>query len=79
MGPGQVGATGVSAARLVEEAGGGEIGSVHLHCMGAGLVMGNHLRLVTAEIMAAVVRKHVFFGILSQEKWIISLNKLFYC
>ena len=59
MGPGQVGANGGSAARPVEEDGGGEIESVHLHCMGGGLVMGRHLRLVAAEIMAAVVREYV--------------------
>ena len=55
MGPGQVGANGGSAARLVEEDGGGEIGSVQLPCMGGGLVVGNHLRLVAAEMMAAVL------------------------
>ena len=79
MVPGQVGANGVSAARPVEKAGGGEIGSVHLLCMGDGLVMGRLLRLVTAEIMAAMVRNHDFLGILSQEGWITSLNKLFCC
>ena len=56
MGHGQVGVDGVSAARLVEEAGGGEIGSVHLHYMEGGHAMGRLLRLVAAEIMAAVVR-----------------------
>ena len=56
MGPGQVGANGGSAARLVEEVGGREIGNVHLLCMGGGLVVGRHLRLVAAEIPAALVR-----------------------
>ena len=59
MGPGQVGANGVSAARLVEEVGGAEIGNVHLLCMGGGLVLGSHLRLVAAEIMGAVVREAI--------------------
>ena len=45
-----------NAARLVEEVGGGEIGSAHLHCMGGGIVVGRHLRLVAARIMAVVVR-----------------------
>ena len=62
MVPGQVGANGGSAARHVEEVGGGEIESVHLLCMRGGLVMGNHLRLVAAEMMDAVVRNHNFFG-----------------
>ena len=79
MVPGQVGANGGSAARPVEEVGGREIGSVHLLCMEGGLVMGRLLRLVTAEIMAAMVRNHDFLGILSQEGWITSLNKLFNC
>ena len=53
---GQAGANGVSAVRLVEEVGGREIGSVHPLCMGGSLAMGSHLRLVAAEMMAAVVR-----------------------
>ena len=56
MAPGQVGANGGSVARLVEEAGGQEIGIAHLLCMGGGLVVERHLRLVAAEITAAVVR-----------------------
>ena len=55
MGHGQVGADGVSAARLVEEVGGAEIVSVHLLCMGGGLVVGIHLRLVAAEILTVVL------------------------
>ena len=57
MGPGQVGANGGSAARPAEEVGGEEIESVHLLCMGGGLAMGRHLRLVAAEIISAVVSK----------------------
>ena len=55
MVPGQIGANGVSAVRLVEEDGGREIGSVQLLCMGGGLVLGRHLRLVAAERTAAMV------------------------
>ena len=79
MGPGHVGANGVNAARPVEKVGGGEIENVHLLCMGGGPAMGRHLRLVAAEMMAAVVRNHDFLETLSQEGWITSLDKLFYC
>ena len=56
MGPGQVGADGGSVARHVEKVGGGEIESVHLLCMGAGLVLGKPLRLIAAGTVAATVR-----------------------
>ena len=56
MDPGQVGANGESAAKPVEEVGGGEIGNVHLLCMGGDLVVGRRLRLVTAEMMPVLVR-----------------------
>ena len=55
MGLGQVGVDGVSAVRHVEKAGGGEIVIVHPLCMGGGLAVENHLRLVAAEIMSAVL------------------------
>ena len=55
MVPGQVGVNGGNAVRLVVEAGGREIDNVHLLCMVGGVVMGSHLILVAAEIMAAVL------------------------
>ena len=55
MAPGQIGANGESAARLVEEVGELEIGNVHLLCMGGGLAVGSHLRLVAAEKITAVL------------------------
>ena len=54
---GQIGVDGVSAVRLVEEAGEREIGSVHLLCMGGGPVLGKLLRLIAAGTVAATVRK----------------------
>ena len=56
MVPGQVGATGASVARPVEEVLGRETGNVQHLCMGGGLVVGRHLRLVTAEMMVVLVR-----------------------
>ena len=56
MGPGQVGVNGGSAARLVEEVGERETVIVHPLCMGGGLAVGSHWRLVAAEITAALVR-----------------------
>ena len=55
MGPGQVGADGGSVVRHVEEVGEVEVGSVHLLCMGGGLVLRSHLRLGAAEVMTAVL------------------------
>ena len=56
MDPGPVGAHGESAARPVEEVGELEIEFVLLLCMEGGLVVGNHMTSVAAEIMVAVVR-----------------------
>ena len=63
MVPGQVGANGVSAARPVEEVGEGEIVSVHLHCLVDSHVMGSHMTLVAAEIMAAVLTALLVSGV----------------
>ena len=61
MDPGQVGANGESAARLVVEVIGRETEFVLLLCMGGILVVGRHLGLMSAEIMIAMVRE-AFFG-----------------
>ena len=63
MVPGQGGAYGGSVARHVGEVIGRENGSVLLLCMGGGLAVGRHMRVLGAGMRTAVVRQT--FGTLS--------------